>query len=270
MTATMPKPAMTVAAMTVDDLAAMLPALIRVRSMDAVDTVVMAARVREAATELGWRSGRDTRDIAGICGLRRQLRSLANLVFQRDVSREAAVDLDTACRIVDRIAILAVVCAQADGDLPAGDRTRGAWLGEQAPGLRRLHVETGLTWDDFARAIEKCRELGTVTHSALARVVEGLPIPTPEPVPQLEQSPRSAEEVKEAVAAVSRRLTEAAAPAAGITDVDVVALDPAVAADFARELWRDLVVSTALYTALYRRGKERGTRTPLVAPSATE
>jgi hypothetical protein len=265
MTATIPE-----AAMTVDDLAATLPALNHVRSFSAVDTAELAARLRAAAIELGWGPGRDTRDIEGICGLRRQLRSLAALVFQRDVSRAAVADLDTACRIVDRIAILAVCSAQADGDLPAGDRTRGAWLGEQAPGLRRLHVETGLTWDDFGRAIERCRELGTVTHSALARVVEGLPMPTPEPVTQLEQSPRSAEEVTEAVSTIARRLTQAAGRAGGITDADVATLDPAVAADFARELWRDLVVSTALYTALYRRGKARSTRSALAALPATE
>jgi hypothetical protein len=165
---------------------------------------------------------------------------------------------------------LAIDSAQAAGALPSGDRTRAAWLGEQAPGLRRLHVETGLSWENFGKAIEKCRELGSVTHSALTRVVDGLPIPTPDPVPPMEQSPRSAEEVTRSIRGTITDLSGAAQEASTVTDSDVALLDPAEAADHARELWRHMVVATALYTSLYRRGKARVTRSALAVPQTTE
>lgn len=243
-----------------DDLADMLPPLVRVREMSATELDELARAVRRAASEPGW-YGWDDLDIEGLCGLRRQLHSLASVVSRRDGCTDATIELDTACRIVERRAIVAVCDAQADGQLPAGDRTCSAWLGDAAAGLRRLHIEKALTDEQFAVILEQCRAAGSVTFSAVSRAAAGLPVLRPAPIPQVEQPTRSADWVKCAVRGVISDARSAAESAAGIADDDVSALDPPVAADLARELWAQMVVSTTLYSALYRRGKARSTRT---------
>lgn len=242
--------------MTPDGMA-VLPPLARVRDMSAVDTVALARRLMEQATDLSWEG---TRDIEGVCGLRRQLHSLAALIARRgdDLPPQALIDVDTACRLIERAAILAILEAQDEGRLPPGERTRAAWLGDIAPELARVHDEINRT--TFAVAIDTCRERGVVTFSALRQQLDGSAPATPaKPATPVEAPQRSADEVTDHVRTVIQHATDAASSAAKIADRDVTGLEPAVAADLARTLWDRLVLCTSLYTTLSRRGRQRGT-----------
>lgn len=242
-----------------DAVTALLPPLVTVPDMTATRLAQLARDVRAEVEGLAWE---DEDDIEALVGLRRQLHSMASIVSRRAGLADATIELDTACRIVDRAAILAVCRAQGDGKLPPGDRTRAAWLGSAAPGLCRLHVETGLSAEQFAVILRQCRQGGSVTHSAVARAASGLPVLAPAPEPEPAPGPqRSADEVAEHVRAVIRLAGDAAESAAKVTDRDVTALDPPLAADLARELWDWLVVSTGLYADLARHANVRATRT---------
>jgi hypothetical protein len=183
--------------------------------------------------------------------------ALASLIFRRDgLPPQALIDIDTADRYLDWAATETVLAAQGDGRLPAGDRTRTVWLGEQASTLRALVVYT--TFAEYCDAVAACREHGSVTFSALRAQLSGSSTPTP-PAPPVEVVPPSADEVKRTVRGVITDVRAGASQAESLDGAAVATLEPAEAADLARELWDQLLGGTRLYTALVRRSKDRPT-----------
>jgi hypothetical protein len=255
MTSTMPQaPASTMT--SADGVAKLLPPLATLRDMTAVDTVAMAAAVKDAATELAWDG---VADVESACDLRRRLHALASVVAQQSsLPPRALIDIDTATRLVERAAVGAVVDAQQAGQLFVDDVVAVALLGPKGPELYRLH---GLTdWTAFAEALDDCRGCGVVTFSALRERMDGT-VPVTQPAQgdatPAEQAPQSPDWVQREVRGVLTDVRTAAESARGVAVRDVDTLDQAVAADLARELWDQMLVCTALYSALHRRGRSR-------------
>jgi hypothetical protein len=255
MTATPPATANVI---TADGIAGLLPSLPDAQTLSAVDTVGLAASLRELATVYAW-EGAPPQDIDAVCELRRKLHTLGSVLFGRrdELPPDALIDVDTAARLVERAAVGVIRRAQSDGTIAKGSAVLERMLTPHGRDLHRLHTEHD--WSGFAEALDECRAAGDVSITALRNRLDGT---TPVAQPNTPETPalvlpRSLDEVRRTVRGIITDVRGAASAAESLTVADVDTLEPAESADLARELWDQMVITTRAYAALHGRGRQR-------------